>query len=425
MYNIIHRGQRQTSKRMSQNRTLILRALTIIIMMAVMLTAYLAYARTMPKVPFPQVVKYRYGISPQVQDETMLLNVLSAYEGWLQNYVAEEGGPNKEYRVHRGSLYDYDTVSEGIGWGMLISVLMENRKNPTKKYFDGFWMYYKRNMNGTGLMSWKISRTGEVLEKDSATDADQNVAMALLFADRQWGSRGEIDYLAAAKKIIENIMKHEVEPLSYVLKPAAGWGGSGATNPSYYSPAYYKTWAKFDDHWQKVSENADQLYSLFADRYATGLYPDWCTATGDETRLSYDYTYNACLTPLKIGLDYLWNGEGDLYLKRLSNWIMDKTDNHPEAIADGYSVDGGPIGKYSNAAFVGPLCVAAMVAEEYQPWLNKTYAYLVQMNTGEKGGYYSDTVRLISLIIISGHMPNLWKTSEGENQWFWSGRFKL
>ena len=378
-----------------------------------------AFARTSPSNPFPQVIPYRYGISLDIPRDTLLLNAFSAYENWLNNYVAEEGGPDREYRVHRGPLYDYETISEGIGWGMLIAVLMENGKNPTKKYFDGFWMYYRRNMNGSGLMSWKVSRTGQALEKDSSTDADQNVAMALMFADRQWGSAGKINYLAEARRLIGNIMRHEIEARSYVIKPTSGWGGSATTNPSAYSPAYYKTWLKYDDKWSRVVENSEQMYSLFYHRYNTGLYPDWCTATGDKTQLSYDYTYNACLTPLKIGLDFLWNGEGDRYLKRLSNWIIDKCDNNPEAIADGYTIDGVAIGQYSNAAFIGPLCVAAMVSEEYKPWLNKLYNYLVQMKTGEKGGYFSDTIRLISLIIVSGHMPDLWKTSEGENHWLW------
>lgn len=373
----------------------------------------------MPLIPFPQVVQYRYGIGLDLPRDTLLLNAFSAYEGWLNNYVAEEGGPDQEYRVHRGPLYDYDTISEGIGWGMLITVLMENRKNPTKKYFDGFWLYYKRNMNGAGLMSWKVSRTGQVQEKESSTDADQNVAMALLFADRQWGSNGKINYLAEARKLISNIMNKEIEPRSFIVKPTSGWGGSATTSPSTYSPAYYKAWAKFNDDWLKVDENAEQMYSLFYNRYYTGLYPDWCSATGEKTQLSYDYTYNACITPLKLGLNYLWNGEGDHYLKRLSNWILDKCDGNPEAIADGYTIDGVSIGQYSNAAFIGPFCVAAMVSEEYKPWLLKLYNYLLQMKTGEKGGYYSDTIRLISLIIVSGHMPDLWKTTEGENQWIW------
>jgi hypothetical protein len=152
------------------------------------------------------------------------------------------------------------------------------------------------------------------------------------------------------------------------------------------------------------------IYDFFYNNHSTGLFPDWTIAKGTAAvNLSYDYTYNACQVPLKIGIDYLWNGEGSKYLDNLSRWIIKKSNGSPKAIVDGYKLDGTAIGSYNNASFVGPFCVAAMVSNKYQSWLNRIYEFLTNIETGGSQGYYQDTLRLISLIVVSGNLPNLWK----------------
>jgi endo-1,4-beta-D-glucanase Y len=358
--------------------------------------------------PFPQSINYQFGIKPSVPQEQMNNAVQRAYEDWLNRYVATEGAPKGTYRVHLYTAYDFETVSEGIGWGMLITVLMENHKNQTKKYFDGFWNYYKHYLNKAGLMSWRIDKNGKIMSEESATEADENAAIALFFADKQWGSKGKINYLLEAKDLIAKILEHEVEEKTYVLKPGVWWGGSAATNPAYFNPAYYRIWRKFNKDWLKVLNKSLAIYDIFYNKYSTGLMPDWTTADGTAVEnLVYDYTYDACQIPLKIGMDYLWNGKGSKYLDKISNWIIEKTDAKPETILDGYKLDGTAIGKYHNAPFVGSFCVAAMVSKKHQTWLDKTCEHLINMETGGEWGYYSDTLRLISLMIVSGNFPNL------------------
>lgn len=54
------------------------------------------------------------------------------------------------------------------------------------------------------LMAWQQADTGtEIIDingVDSATDGDMDIAYALLLADSQWGSSGEINYLSQAKR---------------------------------------------------------------------------------------------------------------------------------------------------------------------------------------------------------------------------------
>ena len=352
---------------------------------------------------FPRSIDYKFGIKPSISQQKMNKDVQKAYINWLTDYTTEEGAPAGTYRVHMSSAYDYATVSEGIAWGMFITVLMENEQNNTKKYFNGFWKYYKHYMNRYGLMSWKIDKTGKMLFSESATEADENAAMALLYADKIWGSKGEINYLAEAKALINNIFTNEVDHANEILKPGVNWGGTDNMNPAYYSPSYYREWNKQSNNWTILTNKSHQVYEMFYNRYDTGLFPDWCNATGDPTSLSYDFKYDACQVPIKIGMDFLINGKGNKYLDRFSSWVKAKTTNDPSLIVDGYKLNGETIGKYNNASFVGPVTVAAMGTTD-QDWLNKCYLRLSNMSTGGPWGYYNDTIRLISLIMVSGNL---------------------
>ncbi len=367
--------------------------------------------------PFPHAGKYANGIRPTAAPDSMNQAALYAYYLWSDNYITNEGCPQGAYRVQRAEAYNYDTVSEGIGWGMLITVLMDNQQTDTRRYFDGFWQYYQSHLNKHGLMAWKIARSGKAEFSEAATEADQNVALALLFASKQWGNGGRFNYLSEAGQLISKIFSSEVEAKSFVLKPGADWGGFNATNPGYFAPAYYRIFAQFDDNWLKVADRCYKIYDIFYDRYATGLFPDWTVADGSISYRSNNFTYDACQAPLKISLDYLWNGQGEKYLQKINYWLVQETRSDPAAIVDGYTLDGAPIGKYHNAAFVGPLTVSAMVADKYQTWLDMLYDHLVRMDSGGKWGYYQDTLRLVSLLILSGNFPNLWEAAPEPQEW--------
>jgi endo-1,4-beta-D-glucanase Y len=375
----------------------------------IILTACLiCEATALSHYPFPCNAKYAFGIKPNIPRETLNHNTQTAFEDWRSRYLTNQGCPPSIWRVHRYTAYDFDTVSEGIGWGMLILVLMENDQNQTQKYFDGLWGYHQSYLNKYGLMSWWIDKNGQVKDQESATEADENIAMALLYADKQWGSAGKINYRAEAENLIRRILSFEVEENTCVIKLGCEWGGSAITDPTYFDPAFYAVWSNFDARWSKVKQRGFALFDIFYAKYATGLFPDWCNANGAATQLSYNYTYDACQVPMKIGLNYLWWGEGDKHLVKLMDWIIQKTGGDPAAIVDGYALDGKTVGKYHNAAFVAPLCVAAMTSKDYQSYLDKLYTHLAAMETGGNWGYYQDTLRLMSLLIVSGNMPNYW-----------------
>src|SRR5690606_3113315 len=139
-----------------------------------------------PQVPFGSNSQYEYGIMPtnlpsggtygQSQDAA------DAYNAWKTNYVVTCSGGR--YRVKFGPDEDHNTVSEGVAYGMLLSVYAAD-----KGLFDGLWAYYKQFRNGNGVMDWKISGCdGGVVSSGAATDAELDAAMALIIASEQWNS---------------------------------------------------------------------------------------------------------------------------------------------------------------------------------------------------------------------------------------------
>ena len=73
-------------------------------------------------------------------------------------------------------------------------------------------------------MNWAIASDGTgVPGKGAATDADEDIAFALLMADRQWGSAGSLNYLNLAKAQINNIWLHEIVD-SKLAGPGDSWG---------------------------------------------------------------------------------------------------------------------------------------------------------------------------------------------------------
>ncbi len=372
--------------------------------------------------PFPHSRNYPYGIKPNNYSQDQMNNFVQlAFNSWRSTYLTTDGCPYGMKRIRAGSAQNYETYSEGIGYGLIILVLMDNSINNTQPDFDAVFRYYKHYNDGRNLMHWKIDASGNVTGQNAATDGDEDVALALLFADKQWGSSGTINYLNEAKTIINSLMTYCVEPNTYVLKPGDVFGGSHQTNPSYYSPNWYQLFYDVtgDSRWLQVINKSYSTINYFYTTYNTALVANWCKADG--TRMDsqyrwwnndYDYTYDACRVPWRIGMNYLWYGtqhwqNTKSFLLKISNWIKSKTSSNPSAIVDGYDLNGNAIGQYNNAAFVGPFAVAAMCDSSQQEWLNSLFNRLVNFTTGGPWGYYNDHLRLLTMLVITGNFPNL------------------
>jgi hypothetical protein len=367
--------------------------------------------------PFPQNKANAYGIYATNYNNN---TVEAAYEQWYSACVttAGAGGYLRVQRPNEPGLQVDSTVSEGIGYGMIIAVYMND-----EYLFDNLWKYEQQNLDGNGLMNWYIYSNDTTGGTGAATDADEDMAWALLMAQRQWGGQGTRTitgtYLNNAITQINDIYNTEVETSDYVLKPGDGFGGSSETNPSYFDPAYYQEFAKATGNNGWVSVGAE-CYTILENNLNqgygnanNGLDSAWCTSSGVSiagviTTAYTNYQYDACRTPFRIAEDYLFfgNSQALTYLTDTSNFF---SGVGAVSIVDGYNLNGTPDPQYQtgasatiqSAAFVGPAGVGAQISSTYQSYVNDTFTDLSSLQLLTGGTYYTESWTVMSLLMLS------------------------
>jgi len=326
------------------------------------------------------------------------------YNTWKTNFV--EACNNGRYRVKFDN--PGETVSEGIAYGMLLSAYMAD-----KNLFDGFWLYYKDNVNANKVMNWKINGCSGTIGYNGATDAELDAAFALIVADYQWASNGNINYKNDAKALITAIKNYEIEANTFVLKPGDQFGGSQITNISYFSPAYYRAFGVFTNDtafWNQVAAKAYTVINnnLTQNNAVGGLVSDWCEASGSYSSQAggYNqggktYSYDAARTPWRIAVDYLWYGSADAktYSKKSSDFVRVNLGGSSN-IKDGYNQNGSVSGQWHNATFVGAFACAAMGGEN-QVHLDASYTDLKNLN--EPNSYFNHTLKTLYSLLLTGN----------------------
>jgi endoglucanase len=350
-----------------------------------------------PKYPFPQSVKYAYGILPS---EISIDQVQACYTDF-NTRLYEESGDKARIKWDTETM----TVSEGIGYGMIIMVYMDNATNNTQAKFDKLWKYYNNFLDGNGLMNWKITGFSSANQMNSATDAELDVAVGLMEAYKQWGNE---QYLTDAKSFIGKIMKFEVDSMGLV-KPGDAWNNE--KNSSYFSTGAFELFKKADTNgWNKVVTNS---YSLMekARNSTTGLIPNWCSTSGTPSGGERgQFTYDAIRIPWRLGWAYCWYGqeEAKTICSGMASWINTKTSGDPAKICDKYGLDGSVVSSYNNGTFVGCFASAGLVDAKHQTWLNAAYNRLSDSLVSVKEKYYSQSLKLLNLLLLSGNMPDFW-----------------
>jgi endo-1,4-beta-D-glucanase Y len=350
---------------------------------------------------FPANKVFNYGLMATNRNSQ---DALDSYNTWKTNFI--EACTNNRFRVKFDNTSQ--TVSEGIGYGMLLTVYSAD-----KTTFDGLWNYYKDNRNTNGVMNWKINGCSGTAGQNGATDAELDVAMALTVADYQWGNTGTINYKTDAIALITAIKSKEIEANTFVLKPGDAFGGSSLTNPSYLAPAYCRVFGAFTNdtaYWNNVAAKCYTILNanLTQNNAVGGLVSDWCQASGvysnDASGYANQgkaYTYDAARTPWRIATDYVWygNNEAKAYSKKSSDFVR-TTLGGTSNIKDGYNQNGTLIGQWHNATFVGAFAAAAMGGEN-QTHLNDSYTDLKNLN--EPNSYFNHTLKTLYLFLLSGN----------------------
>ncbi len=379
--------------------------------------------------PFPQHASYVKGsIKPDHISQQQLDGLtLNFYQQWQKRYIKTGCKPG-EYFVWFERKGNKRCVSEGQGYGMMITVLMAGADPSAKNTFDGLFNYYKAHRNNHQyLMSWAQGKNCKNLDPSSATDGDMDIAYSLLLADKQWGSNGAINYLEEARDMIGTIMTYEINPktFSVILSDAVEHDSKDYFDmrASDFMPDHFKVFEKAtrDKRWGKVVDNNYKLFSYMERTYSenAGLIPDFIQninkkaipAKAHFLESKYDgaYNYNACRVPWRIATDYLITGDprAKAINDKINHWIRQTTKGVADNISAGYTLQGNDIkGRYFEAlSFIGPFAVSAMVDKKNQQWLNAVWDYLVNFKLKDYD-YYDNSIKLIDMITLSG---NYWE----------------
>jgi endo-1,4-beta-D-glucanase Y len=364
--------------------------------------------------PFPQNRQSQFCSYPNYRNS----DVSAAYQRWKTDTVTAAGAGN-HLRVQRPKDPGLDansTVSEGIGYGMIIAVYMNDQP-----LFDELWKYEQLWLGTDGLMDWYISANGvDRLGTGAASDADEDMAWALLMADRQWGGSGSLGdtYLNVAKRQIGLVYDNEIYQFKLV-KPGDTWGDWTTVNASYFAPSYYRAFAKAsgNDGWNQVVQT---VYDTLANTLnptngndLNGLVPAWSTSDGvpnphvfmDMPAAPTNYQYDSCRTPFRIGLDYCFNNEprAQAYVAKTSQFFAGIGAKN---IVDGYQLNGTPQPQSASgqsAAFVGPAAVGAMSNATYKAFVQDGYAAVATQTLLVGGEYYDESWTVLSLLMLSGN----------------------
>lgn len=268
------------------------------------------------------------------------LAVQTMYNNWIAKFYVtyEEEVPASE-EPYLGAMVEklkgsarikfdspLNTVSEGIGYGMLITYFMKDweKFNRLFKYYQA---YPVSAADGLFFMKWMVKgdefKGGFSADATggSATDADLDVMTALFLA---YGETGNVEYLNYAKGIAGAIYNTEVNATTHLFMP----GNDGlhmndgyVYNTSYFSLVGIRLAIKYDTErsaaWQQVLD-ATYAYMLKVQEAGNGLWPDWSNADGVPTnpennsstgKLCDYYGLEGVRIPLRIMWDYNWFGD--------------------------------------------------------------------------------------------------------------------
>lgn len=306
------------------------------------------------------------------------------YTRWKNQFLHDCGGGRSSVPTDADGL-----VSEGIGYGMLITASMGSQAE-----FDAMYATYKiAPKDATGLMQWQYNdpcANSPSGDPNGASDADLDAAMALLQAEARFG--GGV-YVADAKQLIGTIRAGVVKNCAgKVQLVAGGWDNDcSSLNPSYYSPGYYKAFARVDTlgagTWENLVNSAYTEWETYKATGPNGLWPD-----GSGSNCFACNGYDASRVPWRIAMDYAWTG--DTRAQGLLTYVSQKVD------AQGFAA----LSTDPNSAFYGALALSGLGVSQAKA--DSYYATWVGSNPLYDNAYFQGTLRMIYMLVAAGQFPS-------------------
>ena len=371
------------------------------------------------------------------------LAVQTMYNNWIAKFYVtyEEEVPASE-EPYLGAMVEklkgsarikfdspLNTVSEGIGYGMLITYFMKDweKFNRLFKYYQA---YPVSAADGLFFMKWMVKgdefKGGFSADATggSATDADLDVMTALFLA---YGETGNVEYLNYAKGIAGAIYSTEVNPTTHLFMP----GNDGlhmndgyVYNTSYFSLVGLRLAIKYDTErsaaWQQVLD-ATYAYMLKVQAAGNGLWPDWSNADGIPTnpennsstgKLCDYFGLEGVRIPLRVMWDYNWFGDdrAKTLAETAGNFAFtstggDITKTLIKYIYQGEQPKAGQGGAHFRGAFCSLWTVNATLSA-YTPACNEVIVNTPFKTTNSL--YFEPSMQLLYSLFLNGYFVKYW-----------------
>lgn len=279
-----------------------------------------------------------------------------SWTAYRSQFITDEG---RVVRPEDGN----DTTSEAQASTLLRAAWMDDQAT-----FDRVWLWSRRHLlmddgPAPGLMAWHWSpkNGGRVVDAQPATDADADLALALIEAGGRWGYPADSRlpaYSNAARDVLDALLGHVYatdEDGTAVLLPGV-WADDRAEgrglvlNPSYLAPAWYRVFGTItgDPRWEQLVDGAYRVLGTVCGERSP-LPPDWVrwwsdthwTPEGTAARAGWD----AVRVPWRVASDRAWFGDprADVLLDRLTDTILRPYLDEERGLPIEWSLDGEPL----------------------------------------------------------------------------------
>lgn len=307
------------------------------------------------------------------------------------------------------------STSEGQAYAMLRAAWLRDRT-----VFDKAYGWGLQNLNAgvrrDRLWAWKWGRAADghwqVLDRAFASDADQDVALALIMASEIWKDER---YKKDARAILADLWKlgtYEAQGRRFLLAGDTLCSGQVCKlNPSYYAPYAYRIFAAYDKgrNWQALVDSSYFVLAKAAEATRTRLPPDWIffdTATG---RFSLPqgkdsvFSYDALRVHWRVAMDWelFRDPRADRYLRETVSWLVAQWDGSG-TIAAAISHDGKNVVGYESAEMM-----AAVLPAMRRVRPDIAAAMERKLSSAYKAGFWTDH---------AGDQPNYYLQN-----WAWFG----
>ena len=348
-------------------------------------------------------------------------------------YPAQDASVNGSYVL---DVYDNDVRSEGMSYGMMWAVQLNNQT-----LFDRIYTWYKTYMQHpvgdprAGFASWHCQQNGQVMDQGPAPDGETWTITAHILAARRWGDAGRINYTAEAAFVLSSLINKEKAPCG--RQGCNGvqnlFGGADDSDPpmvrfsnthtdaSYHLPAFYEQWldnpagSLNSSYWRSVIDRSRAFFHNVT-HPVTALNPYLANWDGSPSGDGPNFSFDSWRTARNIAMDLSWYAvdyEWQVaFCNRLLNFFRTLSDwpNY----GNQYELSGKETDHDHSPGLVAMNAVCALASNQTVAWDFVDALWNMPTPSGQ-ARYYDGALYLEAWLHLSGNFRATWSTEKADS----------